>query len=609
MTEARDVRYPPIADYGMIGDCHGAALVSTAGSIDWCCFHRFDASPVFGRLLDWDRGGHWQIQPHDVASTHRAYITGTNVLETTFETPSGVVTLTDCLVVPDDGEHPSHQLVRLLRCVEGDVEVSMRFRPRFDYGLTVPRFEPVDKHRGIVYGAADGLVLESSMTLEAAGRCTAESTAQLRAGDEAYFVLTYRQPHELSTEKVGADRVAELVERTVRFWTDWSDRCAYEGEYRDHVVRSALVLKALQNLPTGAIVASPTTSLPEEIGGVRNWDYRYAWLRDAAINLYSLFSLGYTDEANAFMDWIKRTTAGMADQLQVLYGVGGERLLPEIALDGLSGYRDSQPVRIGNAATEQFQLDVFGYVLDTAWLYHRHGGEIDEAFWSFVCDVIETVGESWRSPDEGIWEVRGGPRQFVTSKVFAWVAVDRAIRLADKLGLDADLGNWRRLRDAIRACIDEEGVDPSSGAFVQELNGRALDASALLIPLVRFLPADDPRVVATMDRVRDELAGDGLIYRYVETDDGVEGKEATFAICSFWLVDNLALAGRFDEAKEMFDRLLGYTNDLGLLSEEIDASTGELLGNFPQAFSHVGLIGAALNLERAERAVKKEAGR
>lgn len=592
--------YPPIADYGLIGDCHGAALVSRAGSIDWCCFHRVDASPVFARILDWDKGGFWQICPDDSKAIHRRYLPGTNVLETTFETSTGTVTLTDCFVAPIDSEHPPHQLLRLVRCERGDAEVAMRFRPRFDYGFTVPRYEPHDECAGIVYGASDGLVLESSTPLEAAGTCTAQAAVRLRAGDEGFFALTYQRPHELSPEHLGRERITELLGQTVRFWTEWSERCSYEGKYRDYVVRSALVLKALTNAPTGAIVAAPTTSLPEELGGVRNWDYRYAWLRDAALNLYSLFSLGYTDEAHAFMRWITRTTAGLADQLQIMYGVGGERLVPEIELGHLDGYRSSRPVRIGNAAAQQFQLDVYGYLLDTAWLFHRHGGEIDETFWSFLCDVVQIVAERWREPDEGIWEVRGGPRQFVSSKVLTWVAVDRAIRLSRALDLDADVSAWLKLRNEIRSCIEREGVDAETGAFTQQLGGSALDASTLLVPLVRFLPADDERVLATMERVRDELGGDGLVYRYVETDDGVAGGEATFAICSFWLVDNLALAGRLDEAEQLFERLLTHTNDLGLMSEQIDPSTGELLGNFPQAFSHVGLIGAALNVERAQ---------
>jgi GH15 family glucan-1,4-alpha-glucosidase len=593
--------YPPIGDYGLIGDCHGAALVSRAGSIDWCTFHRVDASPIFARILDWERGGHWQISTADREEMHRRYVPDTNVLENTFTAHGGHLRLTDCFVTPAGDDHPPHRIVRLLEAIDADVEIDMVFRPRFEYGLTVPRYEPVDEGLGIVYGGSDGLVLEASHAMSADGACTARSHFTLERGRSAYFVLTYQLPHELEARRIGADAAIELVEDTKSFWTEWSGRCTYEGAHRDAVVRSALVLKALTNTPTGAIVAAPTTSFPEEIGGVRNWDYRYAWLRDAALNLYSLFSLGYTDEAHAFMAWVKRTTAGLADQLQILYGVGGERRLPEIELGHLDGYRGSKPVRIGNAATEQFQLDVYGYVLDTAWLYHRNGGDIDGIFWTFLVDIVDVVAKRWAEPDDGIWEVRGGPRQFVSSKVLVWVAVDRAIRLAEALSLPADVEGWKALRAQIRAYVEEEGTDPKTGAFTQEVGGTALDASTLLIPLVRFLAADDARVVATMDRIRDELTGNGLVYRYLETDDGVPGDEATFAICSFWLVDNLALAGRLEEATELFERLVGSTNDLGLMAEEIDPATGELLGNFPQAFSHVGLIGAARNLDRARR--------
>jgi GH15 family glucan-1,4-alpha-glucosidase len=600
MTRTVPPRYPPIADYALIGDCHGAALVSLDGSIDWGCFHRFDAAPVFARILDWDHAGFWQIAPSRPYETKRRYVPGTNVIETRFETDEGAVTLVDAYAMPDASNHPPHRMVRLLRGESGSVEVSMRFVPRFDFGRTVPRYEAETDSLGVVYGGADGLVLESSFEIEPIGVCSVEANGRLSDGDVSFFVLTYQKPHELVAKPIGAERAQSLVEQACRYWTEWSDRCSYDGPYRDQVVRSALVLKALTNTPTGAIIAAPTTSLPEQIGGVRNWDYRYAWLRDAALNLYSLFSLGYTEEAHAFMAWLQRTTAGMAEDLQVLYGVGGERFLPELDLEPLEGYRGSKPVRVGNAAADQFQLDVFGYLLDTSWLYHRHGGEITTVFWSFLSAIVDVVGERWQSADEGIWEVRGGPRQFVSSKVMAWVAVDRAIRLADALRLEADVVAWRELRDQIRSCIEGEGVDPSTNAFVQQLGGEALDASVLLIPLVRFLPPDDPRVISTMQRVAKDLTRDGLVYRYIETDDGIVGEEAAFTICSFWLVDNLALAGRVEEAQALFERLIALANDVGLLSEEIDPASLELLGNFPQAFSHVGLIGAALNLGRAQ---------
>jgi GH15 family glucan-1,4-alpha-glucosidase len=600
--------YPPIAAYALLSDCHSAALVSSAGSIDWCCFHRFDARPVFARLLDWARGGHFRIAPAGPATVTRRYLPATNVLETRFATPAGLVTVTDCLAVRrgaaagDAAQTRSHhQLLRLVRCEAGQVEVTLEFAPRFDYGLTVPRLELDGDDVGVVYGGADALVLQSELPLGGADVCGCGATVTLRAGDERFLALTYHLPHQLEVHRIGHVEAVARIERTVAFWRDWSARCTYDGPYRAEVLRSALVLKGLTNAPTGAIVAAATTSLPEAVGGVRNWDYRYSWLRDAALNLYALFTLGFTDEAHAFMGFLERTTAGRAEDLQLMYGVGGERLLPEVELGGLDGYRGSRPVRIGNAAATQFQLDVYGYLLDTAWLYHRHGGEITPTFWQLLRGAVDLVGRSWTRADEGIWEVRGGPRHFVSSKVMAWVAVDRAIRLARARRLPADLDGWSVLRRAIRRQVEQAGTDPATGAFVQAFGGRALDASNLLVPLVRFLPPDDPRVRATVARTASELAPDGLVHRYLDGGDGLPAGEATFVICSFWLVDNLALAGQTGQAAALFERLLGHANDLGLLAEEVDPASGELLGNFPQAFSHVGLIGAAMNLQRGGR--------
>jgi GH15 family glucan-1,4-alpha-glucosidase len=607
--------YPPIGDYALLSDCHSAALVSRDGSIDWCCFHRFDARPVFARLLDWARGGHFRIAPTGPSTVSRRYLPATNVLETRFETPSGVLTLVDCLAVRRGAAagdaartRSHHQLLRLVRCEAGQVEVAVEFAPRFDYGLTTPRLELQGDDLGVVYGGADALVLQSEIPLAQTEVCGCGGAATLRAGDQAFLALTHQLPHQVYAHRLGRDEVVARIDRTVGFWRDWSARCTYRGPYREQVLRSALVLKGLTNAPTGAIVAAPTTSLPEALGGVRNWDYRYSWLRDAAMNLYALFTLGYTDEAHAFMGWLERTTAGRAEDLQLMYGVGGERLLPELELEALDGYRGSRPVRVGNAAAGQFQLDVYGYLLDTAWLYHRHGGELSPTFWGLLSDAVEVVARRWTEPDEGIWEVRGGRRQFVSSKVMAWVAVDRAIRLARARGLPADLERWVALRRAIRRRVERAGVDPATGAFTQAFGSRALDASNLLVPLVRFLPPEDPRVRATVERTVRELASDGLVHRYLDTDDGLPGGEASFVVCSFWLVDNLALAGQTERATASFERLLGHANDLGLLAEEVDPAGGELLGNFPQAFSHVGLIGAAINLERGAAAARRPAG-
>ncbi len=598
--------YPPIADYALLSDCHSCALVSMDGSIDWCTFHRFEARPVFARILDWAKAGFFRIAPldEDYESTRR-YLPGTNVLETTFRTPNGTLVLTDFFAfrVPGPGEdahaaHPDHQLIRIVRCTEGEVGVKVKLVPRFDYGLTTPRLETLADDLVIVYGGADALVLQSELPFGDAERSATQGNRTLRAGDEAFVVLTYQLPHELDPRRLTRKQVHAKLEETTSTWAAWADRCVYDGPYREQVVRSALVLKALTNGPTGSIVAAATTSLPEEIGGERNWDYRFSWLRDSALTLNALFALGYTEEAHAYMNWLKRTTAGRAKELQIMYGVGGERLLPEVELDWLEGYRGSRPVRIGNGAAQQFQLDTFGELLDTAWLYRQHGGEIDEIFWDFLSRVGGVVLEKWREPDQGIWEIRGEPKHFVYSKVMAWVALDRLVRIAELDGRVGDVANWRAARDEIRDVVERDGVDPDSQSFVQYAGSQALDASNLMIPIVGFVSHADPRAKVTADRIADELSADGFVYRYV-TDgvDGLSGEEATFAICSFWLVECLARAGEQERARELFERLLGFCNDVGLLAEEIDPHSGELIGNFPQAFSHLGLIQAAIALD------------
>ena len=606
---ATATEYPPISDYALIGDCHGGALVSRDGSIDWASFHRFVASPVFSRLLDWQKGGHFRIAPREPYRASRRYVPGTNVLETRFDTESGSITVTDFLPVSPHGGHPDHRLIRIVRCVVGEVTVRVEFEPRFDYGLTRPRVELEGDGIALVYGGADALVLQSTLPIESSElhACTLGRT--MHEGESAFVAMTYGLPHELEVELLDQLEVERQLRDTTDWWKKWSSRCAYDGPYREHVLRSALVLKALTNGPTGAIVAAATTSLPEEIGGERNWDYRYSWLRDSSLTLNALFALGYDEEADAYMRWLKRTTAGRAEDLQIMYGVGGERYLPEVELTHLEGYRGSQPVRIGNEAAQQFQLDVFGELLDTAWLYRSRGGEIDDVFWSFLRDVADVVARRWSQPDQGIWEIRGEPRHFTYSKVMAWVAVDRVIRIGELDARDDDLEPLRALREEIRALVEAEGVDPATGVFTQSFgDGGKLDASNLMIPIVGFVPHDDARARATAGAIATGLSADGFVYRYV-TDgvDGLSGEEATFAICSFWLVECLARGGETERARELFERLLVYCNDVGLLSEEIDTHTGELIGNFPQAFSHLGLIQAAIALDMPGESLSEQA--
>jgi GH15 family glucan-1,4-alpha-glucosidase len=595
--------YPPISDYALLSDCHSGALVSRDGSVDWCAFHRFEARPVFARLLDWEQGGFFRIAPVDDYEATRRYVENTNVLETRFETADGVITLTDGLVVRLDEGHPDHRLIRRVQCESGTVSVKARFEPRFDYGLTEPRVELLADDLAIAYGGPDALVLQTELPIGTADLSACEAARTLEEGDDALVSLTWCLPNELNPERVPREQILGELDGTIGYWQAWSERCGYDGPYREEVLRSGLVLKGMTNAPTGAIVAAATTSLPEEVGGERNWDYRYSWLRDSALTINALFMLGYTEEAHDYVRWLKRTTAGSAKDLQIMYGVGGERFLPEVELEHLEGYRGSKPVRIGNGAATQFQLDVYGELLDAAWHFRRNGGELDDVFWDFLCHVGDAVLESWEQPDSGIWEIRGDVRHFVFSKVMAWVALDRLARIAEADDRVGDVERWKQAGRAIHEAVDEQGVDPETGAFRQYFgdDGR-VDASNLLIPIVGFIDFDDPRARATADLVAKELAEDGFVRRYpADGTDGISGDEGAFLICSFWLVECLARCGDQDRARELFERLVSHCNDVGLLAEEIDPSSGELLGNFPQAFSHLGLIQAAIALDMPDR--------
>jgi GH15 family glucan-1,4-alpha-glucosidase len=600
--------YPPIADYGLIGDMHSCALVSKAGSIDWCCFPRFDSASVFGRILDWERGGYFLLAPRGIRSVTRRYLPGTNVLETTFETEEGRARLIDFMPVdrPEGSSDPDaviahHQVVRLLECLEGTVEARLECEPRFDYGSIVPHAVLMDEYSGFAHGGADGIALFSTapLSLREGGF---EASAHLRPGDILSGAITYESKFGHHVEPRSVDELTGYLDETLAFWREWCFGCEYEGEFEEQVVRSALTLKALTYAPTGALVAAPTTSLPEAIGGRRNWDYRFGWIRDTAFAVYALSQLGMEREATHFKNWLEWSATGRASDLQVMYGLAGERRLDEIPLAWLEGYRGSYPVRTGNAASTQFQLDIYGELMDVFHLYRKSGGAVDAEYWEFLRDVVEYVVSHWREPDEGIWEERSERKHHVFSKVLCWVALDRGVRAAEALELRGDVERWRRVRREIREDILAHGYDAERGSFVGAYGSKHLDASLLMLPLFKFISVDDPRMRSTIRAIERELTSeDGFVYRYRhDYDDGVGGPEGTFHICTFWLCDNLILLGELDRARDLFRRLSAASNDLGLFSEQHDPERG-MLGNFPQAFSHLGQINAAVQLTRAAR--------
>ena len=590
-----------IEDYALIGDCRSAALVARDGSIDWLCWPRFDSAACFAALLGSDDHGHWRIAPdiaHD-APIHR-YRGDTLIVETPFETATGRVTLIDFLAM----DMPDPTLVRILRGDAGEVAMRFDLTIRFDYGLTIPWVSRGPDHELVAVAGPSKLVLRTPVRLAGKDMAT-HARFTVRAGETVPFVLQHAAsyaPHPQSCDAAAA------LARTERFWRGWADRCQLDNPWNHAIKRSLLTLKGLTFQATGGIVAAPTTSLPEKIGGVRNWDYRICWLRDSSFTLQSLMIAGYREEAFAWRDWLVRAVAGSPDQTQIMYGIAGERLLDEREIPWLPGYEGSAPVRIGNAAAEQRQLDVFGEVLDA--LFHSHTQRNDEERKNHRVNarpigriLLDRLEKIWREPDEGIWEVRGPRRHFVHSKIMAWVAFDRAVRAAEEAEVaDAPVERWAAQRDEIHTEICAKGFDPKVGAFMQYYGADTLDASVLLAPMVGFLPADDPRMIGTVAAIEKRLLRDGFIMRYEQPDASVDGLppgEGAFLACSFWYIDVLAMQGRIGEAKAMFERLVGLANGVGLLSEEYDPEAKRMLGNFPQAFSHVALINSAFTLARA----------
>jgi GH15 family glucan-1,4-alpha-glucosidase len=581
-----------IENYALIGDCRTAALVGRDGSIDWLCWPRFDSAACFAALLGAVQNGRWLIAPKGSFTVSRRYRPGTLILETEFKTDSGTAVVVDFMPTGDGG-----RLLRIVTGLSGKVDFHTEFVIRFNYGSTVPWVSRLDDVTLSAVAGPELVVLRTPATLYGEDFRTLGEFA-VKAGDSVPFVLSYGLSFQSPPQAVDA---FDLLQKTEKFWREWSDRCPDVGPWTEAVKRSAVTLKALTYAPSGGIVAAATTSLPEQLGGVRNWDYRYCWLRDATFSLQAFMHLGYYDEAHAWRDWILRAIAGSPDQMQIMYGVGGERWLPELIVPWLPGYENSSPVRIGNEAHRQLQIDVFGEVIDALVQARKAGMGSSQRGLAMRPLVMDYLARAWREPDEGIWEVRGTPQHFVHSKVMAWVAFDRAVSSVVDERLNEQAARWRKIADEIHAEVCDRGFDRELNSFVQAYGSKHLDASLLLIPLVGFLPASDPRVQGTLRAIEDKLLIDDefvLRYQTDNVDDGLPAGEGAFLACSFWLVDNYVLQGRYADARRLFERLLSRRNDVGLLSEEFDPVAGRMLGNFPQAYSHVGVIVCALSLSR-----------
>jgi GH15 family glucan-1,4-alpha-glucosidase len=590
-----------IEDYALVGDCQTVGLIARDGSLDWLCLPRFDSAACFAALLGEPRHGRWLLAPQaEVRAVRRRYVDGTLILETEFETAEGVAALIDFMPIRNvsvgETAYGRPHFVRLVEGRRGHVPFRMELILRFEYGSLVPWVQRVPGGIGAVAGP-DSVLLHTPISLRGEDLTTvAEFT--VGEGESVPFVLSWHPSYQPRPQAVdGYTARAETEE----WWRLWSCRCVAAGPYTEAVTRSLITLKALTYAPTGGIVAAATTSLPEQIGGVRNWDYRYCWLRDATFTLYALLNAGYHDEARAWREWLLRAVAGDPATTQIMYGIAGERRLTEIELPWLPGYEGSKPVRIGNGASGQFQLDVYGEVLGVMWLSRKSGLQPEEAGWKLERALVNFVESAWQQPDEGLWEVRGPRRHFTHSKVMAWMAVDRAITSAEQFHLDGPLDRWRQLRQTIHSEVCARGFDPQLNSFVQYYGGQQLDASLLLIPLIGFLPPTDPRVAGTVAAIQKHLCHDGFVARYDTSSnvDHLPPGEGAFLACTFWLADNLILLGRLDEGRALFERLLALRNDVGLLAEEYDPQQKRQVGNFPQAFSHVGLVNTARNLARS----------
>jgi GH15 family glucan-1,4-alpha-glucosidase len=616
--EAGEVRgSQPVAAHGLLADCNSAALIDRRGSIEWLCLPRYDSDAVFARLLDPD-AGHWSIRPAGGFSSERRYLPGTLVIETTFTTDGGTVRLLDAMTFAEGqrghelGYDAPHELLRSVQCIDGTVELVVELAPRPEYGLVKPLVRLEDG--GARTFGTGRLAMRSAVPLEVEDS-TLRASFVLREGEELGFSLRSAPPESREApEPTPPERVRERIEDTTEAWRSWeAEHDIYDGPHKEVVRLSSRVLKGLTYRPTGAIVAAPTTSLPETVGGERNWDYRFSWIRDSSLTIEALYIGACSDEAEEFVSFMTSSAGGRAGEgsLQIMYGIGGEHDLSERELPHLRGWRDSRPVRVGNGAWNQVQLDVYGELLNSLWLYRERIGELHPEIQAFVADLADTAARRWKETDSGMWEMRGEPRHHLSSKVLCWTALDRAIKLAPQLGMHAKLEQWTAAREEIREAVLERGWSERQKAYAQSFDSDELDAAQLLMPILGFLPATDERMRSTIEAIARELTEDGLVLRYRNEEglnaDGLSGEEGTFVICSFWLVSCLAKAGETERAEALFDQLVGYANDLGLLAEEVDTANGEQLGNFPQAFSHIGLITAAWEIDKARGVAAEQA--
>jgi GH15 family glucan-1,4-alpha-glucosidase len=590
--------YPPIRDYALIGDCHTAALISRAGSIDWCCLPRFDSDSCFGRLLDWQRGGHYTISPRGKAAVRREYLRNSLVLVTTYRSGRNAARVIDFFSMREGGRRrPRRELVRIIEGISGSMRFDVAIAPRLDYGEVKPWIFSGGPHSHFACGSNTGLRVFGDVALQVVAEHDLQAEVQVRSGQKVHLGLQFVQPEEAGAVRMRYRGGAELrahFKETLQWWRNWSAKIHYEDGPGPNIIRSAITLKALTFAPTGAIIAAPTTSLPERIGGERNWDYRYCWIRDSIFTVWALSSTGAESEAEGVRRFIQRASAGNVEDLQVLYGVDGQRRLTELELDHLDGWRGSRPVRIGNGAARQYQADMYGLVVELAWQWSERGHRPDRTYWKFLKEIVAAAIQNWKRPDRGIWEVRSRPLHFVHSKVMCWAAVNSGIELAEKYRFDAPLERWREAREQMRVVIEKRGMDPKRGIFVRSFGSKDVDAALLLLPISGFVANDDDRMIRTTDVIRQELMRDGLLLRY-RSEDGLEGSEGMFLACTFWLVACLARQGRKAAAGRIFKRACASANDLGLFAEEYSRQGG-MLGNFPQGLTHLAHIHAALSL-------------